>query len=128
MFNHKTRVGNRENLRGFGDAFAGRGEDLNTAIQALVPLVQNAVPVLSNIAAPETNFRRFFAAPARAAQIVAPIAAIQGELWANLDLTLGAFADVARPFLQETISKGPQGMQTAIDTFPHLRPFFRESQ
>jgi hypothetical protein len=84
--------------------------------------------VLSNIAAPETNFRRFFAAPARAAQIVAPIAAIQGELWANLDLTLGAFADVARPFLQETISKGPQGMQTAIDTFPHIRPFFRETQ
>jgi hypothetical protein len=128
MFDHKTRVGNRENLRGFGDAFAGRGEDLNTTIQTFVPLVQNAVPVLSNIAAPETNFRRFFAAPAKAAQIVAPVAAIQGELWANLDLTLAAFADVARPFLQETISKGPRGMQTAIDTFPHLRPFFRESQ
>lgn len=128
MFNRKTRVGEQANLRGFGDAFAGRGEDLNNAIQGFVPLVANAVPVLSNIAAPETSFRRFFASQAKAAQIVAPIAAIQGELWANLDLTLGAFADVARPFLQETISKGPQGMQTAIDTFPHIRPFFRETQ
>ena len=128
MFSRKTRVGNQQNLRGFGDAFAGRGVDLNTAIQGFVPLVQNAVPVLSNIAAPETNFRRFFASQAKAAQIVAPIAAIQGELWSNLDLTLAAFADVARPFLQETISKGPQGQQTAIDTFPHLRPFFRETQ
>jgi len=88
MFDHKTRVGNRQNLRGFGDAFAGRGEDLNTAIQGFVPLVANAVPVLSNILAPETNFRRFFASQARAAQIVAPVAAVQGELWANLDLTL----------------------------------------
>jgi hypothetical protein len=53
---------------------------------------------------------------------------IQGELWANLDLTLAAFADVARPFLQETISKGPGGQQTAIETFPKIRPFFAETQ
>ena len=93
-----------------------------------MPLVANAVPVLTNIAAPETNFKRFFASQARAAEIVAPVAAIQGELWANLDLTLAAFADVARPFLQETISKGPKGLQTAIETFPQIRPFFRETQ
>jgi virulence factor Mce-like protein len=128
MFDHPTRVGEQQNLHGFGDALAGRGDDLNLAIQTFVPLVQNAVPVLGNIAAPETNFRRFFASQARAAQIVAPIAVIQGELWANLDLTLAAFADVARPFLQETISKGPKGLQTATDTFPRIRPFFRETQ
>ena len=107
------------------DAFAGRGTDLNQALQTFVPLVANAVPVLTNIAAPETNFRRFFASQARAAIIVAPVAVQQGELWANLDLTLAAFADVARPFLQDTISKGPSGLETAIDTFPKLRPFFK---
>jgi ABC-type transporter Mla subunit MlaD len=128
MFDHPTRVGEQQNLHGFGDAFAGRGDDLNLAIQEFVPLIQNAVPVLTNIAAPETSFRRFFAAPARASEIVAPIAAIQGELWVNLDLTLAAFADVARPFLQDTITKGPKGMQTAIDTFPQIRPFFLETQ
>jgi virulence factor Mce-like protein len=127
MFNRPTRVGEQQNLRGFGDAFAGRGEDINLAIQEFVPLVQNAVPVLSNIASPDTNFRRFFASQARAAQIVAPIAAIQGELWANLDLTIAAFADVAKPYLQETISKGPKGLQTATETFPQIRPYFHET-
>jgi ABC-type transporter Mla subunit MlaD len=128
MFDERTRVGEQQNLRGFGDAFAGRGVDINSALQAFVPLVGLATPVLTNIASPETNFKRFFASQARAAQIVAPVAAIQGELWANLDLTIAAFADVSRPFLQETISKGPGGQQTAIETFPKIRPFFRESQ
>ena len=35
MFDRPTRAGERLNLRGFGDAFAGRGEDLNNAIQAV---------------------------------------------------------------------------------------------
>jgi ABC-type transporter Mla subunit MlaD len=127
MFDKRTRVGEQQNLRGFGDAFAGRGADINSALQVFVPLVGVATPVLSNIASPQTNFRRFFASQSRAAEIVAPIAAIQGELWANLDLTIAAFADVSRPFLQETISKGPKGLETAIETFPVIRPFFRQT-
>ena len=127
MFDKKTRIGEEQNLRGFGDAFAGRGSDINTALQAFVPLVGVAPSVLGNIAAPQTNFKRFFASQAETANIVAPIAAIQGELWANLDTTIAAFADVSRPFLQETISKGPKGQQTAIETFPKIRPFFRET-
>ena len=55
MFDKRTRVGEQQNLRGFGDAFAGRGTDLNHALQTFVPLVANAVPVLTNIAAPETE-------------------------------------------------------------------------
>jgi ABC-type transporter Mla subunit MlaD len=127
MWDHPTRAGQRLNLRGFGDAFAGRGEDLNEAIQTFVPLVANAVPVLTNIADPDTRWRRFFASQARAAIIVAPVAIEQAQLWANLDLTISAFADVARPFLQETIRRGPEGMQTAIETFPQIRPFFRST-
>ena len=125
MWDRPTRAGQRLNLRGFGDAFAGRGEDLNEAIQVFVPLIANAVPVLSNIADPETRWRRFFASQSQAAIIVAPVAVVQAELWANLDLTLAAFADVARPFLQETIRRGVEGQQTAIETFPQIRPFFR---
>jgi len=128
MFDARTRVGEQQNLRGFGDAFAGRGIDINSALQAFVPLVAVATPVLSNIAAPQTNFKRFFASQAKAAQIVEPVAVVQGELWANLDTTLSAFANVSRPFLQETISKGPGGQQTAIETFPKIRPFFAETQ
>src|SRR6185503_6321551 len=60
MFDERTRHGEQQNLRGFGDAFAGRGDDLNAALQSFVPLVALAVPVLSNIADPQTNFKRFF--------------------------------------------------------------------
>jgi ABC-type transporter Mla subunit MlaD len=128
MFDRPTRAGERLNLRGFGDGLAGRGEDLNNTIQALVPLVADAVPVLSNIADPGTRWRRFFASQSKAAIIVAPIAATQAELWANLDLTIAAFADVARPFLQETIRRGPGGQRTAIETFPKIRPFFKSTE
>jgi ABC-type transporter Mla subunit MlaD len=127
MWDRPTRAGQRLNLRGFGDAFAGRGEDLNEAIQTFVPLVANAVPVLANIADPDTRWQRFFASQSRAAIIVAPVAIVQAQLWANLDLTISAFADVARPFLQDTIRLGPEGMQTAIETFPQIRPFFRST-
>ncbi len=125
MWDEPTRIGNQQNLRGFGDAFAGRGADLNRAIEQLVPLLQNAVPVLTNIASPQTNFRRFFASQARAAIITEPVAVQLGELWVNLSLTLAAFADVARPFLQDTITKGPSGQETFIAQAPRLRPFFR---
>ena len=125
MWDEPTRVGNQQNLRGFGDAFAGRGADLNLALQQLVPLVANAVPVLTNIASPETNFRRFFASQAQAAIITEPVAVQLGELWGNLSLTLAAFADVARPFLQDTITKGPSGQETFIEEAPALRGLFR---
>ena len=124
MWDRKTRIGNQQNLRGFGDAFAGRGADLNEAIGEFVPLVQVATPVLANIANPETNWRRFFASQAEAAIITEPVAVQLGQVWANLSITLQAFADVARPFLQDTITKGVSGQETAIEVFPKLRPFF----
>jgi ABC-type transporter Mla subunit MlaD len=128
MFDEPTRIGNQQNLRGFGDAFAGRGEDINNAIRLFVPLVRDAVPVLSAIADPATDFDRFFASQARAAEIVAPVAVLQAELWVGLSRTLGAFADISRPFLQETISKGPEGLETAIETFPEIRPFLASQE
>jgi ABC-type transporter Mla subunit MlaD len=128
MWDEPTRVGNQQNLRGFGDAFAGRGADLNQALQTFVPVVQAAVPVLSNIAAPETNFRRFFASMSRAAIITEPVAVQLGQVWANLSLTLQAFADISRPFLQDTITKGVGGQETAIETFPKIRPFFKATE
>jgi virulence factor Mce-like protein len=128
IWDEPTRVGNQQNLRGFGDGFAGRGADLNQALQTFVPLVQAAVPVLGNIAAPETNFRRFFASQARAAIITEAVAVQLGQVWANLSLTLQAFADISRPFLQDTITKGVGGQETAIETFPKIRPFFKATE
>ena len=74
MFDEATRKAASENTIGFGDAFAGRGESINTAIGAFRPLLRDIVPVAQNLAAPETGLRRFFVAIGRTAAIVAPAA------------------------------------------------------
>ena len=93
MFDEETRVAIGANTTGFGDAFAGRGESINTAIGAFRPLLRDIVPVAQNLASPETNLRRFFGELGDAAAIVAPAAEAQAELFVNLDTT---FARAAR--------------------------------
>ena len=61
MFDDKARVGSRNSLDGYGGGFAGRGRDINTAIAALVPLLEDLEPVARNLADPETRLDRFFA-------------------------------------------------------------------
>ena len=49
MFDEPARTGSRQNLQGFGTGFAGRGQDLNEAIGALNPLVEDLEPVARNL-------------------------------------------------------------------------------
>jgi ABC-type transporter Mla subunit MlaD len=127
MFDAKTRVGQRNTLNGFGGGFAGRGRDVNTAIEAFVPLLTDLEPVAANLSDPDTRLNRFFASLARAAEEAAPVAEEQASLFVNLDTAFTAWASVARPFLQETISEGPPTEQLAIEQFPQQRPFIRNN-
>src|SRR5690349_19764039 len=52
MFDQPTRTAIKVNTNNFGDGLAGRGIGLNVAIHELRPLVNNAVPVLHNLASP----------------------------------------------------------------------------
>ena len=123
MFDDKTRAAIAVNTTGFGDAFAGRGESINTAIGAFRPLLRDIVPVAQNLAAPETGLRRFFVAIGRTAAIVAPAAEQQAELFVNLDVTFRALREVARPFIQDSITGGVPALDAAIRSFPIQRPF-----
>jgi phospholipid/cholesterol/gamma-HCH transport system substrate-binding protein len=123
MFNQPTRTGQQLSIQGLGDALAGRGEDLNEAILALRPLFTNLQPVTANLAAPRTQLRSFFPALARAASITAPVAQTQADLFSNLDTTFTALASVARPFIQQTIQKGPATLDTVTAQLPQQRPF-----
>ncbi len=125
MFDAPARVGSRNNLEGLGSGLAGRGQDLNTAIEGLVPLLEDLEPVARNLASSETRIDRFFRELADAATETAPVAEQQGALFVNLDVTFTALAGIARPFLQETISESPISEQVAIDHFPRQRPFIR---
>ncbi len=126
-FDKKTREGQRNSLRGFGEGLAGRGSDLNQAIAVFPELFGNLEPVMANLSAPATQLRRFFPALERAARIVAPVAETQAELFENLDTTFAALAGVARPSIQETISRSPAAEDAGIRGFPQQRPFIQNT-
>jgi phospholipid/cholesterol/gamma-HCH transport system substrate-binding protein len=127
MFDDKARVGSRNSLDGYGGGLAGRGQDLNSAIEALVPLVTDAEPVLRNLSDPNTRLAKFFRALADTAGEIAPVAEQQASLFTSLDLSFTALAGVARPYIQETISESPPAEQVAIRDFPAQRPFLRNN-
>jgi virulence factor Mce-like protein len=128
MFDDKTRAAAQTQLEGFGNAFAGRGQDLNRGIQALNPLLRQLGPAMANLADDRTRLARFSEALARTSAIVAPVAEQQASLFANLDTTFTALASIARPYLQDTISGGPPALQTAIDELPKQRAFLKNSE
>jgi virulence factor Mce-like protein len=122
-FDLRTRIGARKSLVGLGEGFAGRGPDLNQAIALLPPLLTNLDPVARNLSDPRTSLVRFFPALERAARIVAPAANTQAALFANLDTTFTALSQVARPFIQETITKSPPTLEQQIHDLPIQRAF-----
>jgi virulence factor Mce-like protein len=125
MFDAPARVGQRNSFDGIGGGLAGRGEDINTAIEALVPFLADLEPVMQNLSSRDTRLGRFFKELGDAAEEAAPVAEEQASLFVNLDISFTALAGVARPFLQETISESPVTEEVAIHDFPLQRPFLR---
>lgn len=127
MFDKPTRDAIRQNLAGFGNALAGRGPQLNEAFGALRRLVVHGQPVLRTIAAPGNNFAGFWRALEDFSATVAPVAETNASLFVALDRTFAAFARVSRPYIQETIEKGPPTLDAVNADLPAVRPFFRDS-
>jgi virulence factor Mce-like protein len=127
MFDKPTREAIRQNEAGFGNALAGRGPQLNEAIGALRRLVVNGQPVLRTIVEPNTDFAGFWRALEDFSATVAPVAETQASLFVALDRTFAAFARVSRPYIQETIEKGPGTLDAVNADLPALRPFFHDS-
>ncbi len=126
-FNLRTRIAAQQNLKGFGDALAGRGPDLNEAIGVLAPLLRHAQPVVANLAAPQTNLAGFFRGLAATAAEVAPVAETLGQLSVGLDQTFAALASVA-PFISDTISAAPATLAEGTRSLPAVRPFLEHSE
>ena len=60
MFDDETRASMQKNLRGFGDALAGRGDDINIALGVFPALLRDIIPVAQNLSSPSTHLKRFF--------------------------------------------------------------------
>ncbi|MGZ4275545.1 MAG: MlaD family protein [Solirubrobacteraceae bacterium] len=127
-FDDRTRAAQQTNLKEYGSALAGRGQDLNRAIEAFNPLLTNLVPVMRNLSDPQTRLARFVSALGRSAALVAPVAETQAALFRNLDTTFTALAQVARPYIQDSISEGPATLDEGTRDLPQQRPFLANTQ
>jgi virulence factor Mce-like protein len=126
-FDEPTRIAIRRNLFEFGNAIAGRGPQLNEALGKLPAVLEFLEPVARNLSDPDTGLEGFIRAIAAVSAEVAPVAETQADLFVSLDTTFTALAEVARPFIQETISESPVTEQAGIDDFPVIRPFLADS-
>ncbi len=124
-FDPPTRRSVRSATVGFGNAFAGRGASLNTAIEALNPFFRDLVPVMSNLAESDTELDRFFVELGESAAQVAPVAEVQARLFAKMADTFAAFVE-SPAALQETIEKSPPTLEASIESFRVTRPFLSD--
>lgn len=120
-----TRDNSRAALEGFGDAFAARGNSLNTAIQALNPFFTSLQPVMTNLSDPDTQLDQFFVQLGRAAAQVAPVAGVQADLFSNMATTFAAISSDPAA-LQATIEKSPPTLDAAVSSFRVQRPFLAD--
>ncbi len=126
-FDEPTREAGQVNIKNFGDALAGRGAALNRTIEQLNPLLEDLVPVMRNLAEPETGLGQLVRALQQTAAEVAPVAEQQASLFGNLDTTFAALAEVA-PDIQLATERTPAALDTAIASFRVQRPFLRDSE
>ena len=127
IFDAPTRRASQQNLAWFGNAIAGRGQNLNQAIQDLEPMLDELEPLARNLSSSRTNLAGFFRGLSQSAGVVAPAAETQGQMFVNLDTTFTALAGVARPYIQESITEGPETLTSATENLPRLRPFLSNS-
>jgi virulence factor Mce-like protein len=124
-FDERTRAASRVVLSGYGDALAGRGPDLNAALQGLNPFFHFLTPVMRNLGNPRTRLREFFRNVGETTAQLAPVARMQAELFAKMADTLAAF-NRCPGCLQQTIEKNPPTLDTAIASLRVQRPFLAD--
>jgi virulence factor Mce-like protein len=125
MFDKPTRVAIQQNTNAFGNGYAGRGIGLNNTFHTLRPLVTHSVPVLHNLASPQTGIGQLFAALDKTAQQISPVAETQAEWFRELDTFYSAFA-AASSSLERTIEGGPAALHQAIHSLQYEQPFFEK--
>jgi ABC-type transporter Mla subunit MlaD len=127
MFTPRTRTGVAAATVGFSDALAGRGNDINNAIGAFLPLVTDLGPVMVNLGSRQTDLAGFFHGLESFASAVAPVATTQANLYTNLDTTFKALASIAVPYLQDWISETPPTFETVIADSPSEQSFLTDT-
>ena len=127
MFQPEVRRAIQINFAEYGGAFAVRGAAINEILEQLPPLLKVARPVTRNLSSEETDLEGFVRGLAQAAAEVAPVADQQAEMFVNLDTTFAALAEVARPFMQDSITESVKTQLVTQREAPVIRPFLYAS-
>jgi virulence factor Mce-like protein len=124
-FDQKTRQYQQEGLTGFGDAFAGRGPDINEAIHSLSPFFDALTPVMKNLSSSRTDLKNFFKEIGQTSAEVRPVAGQQAELFTLMRITFDAITRDPEAF-RATIEKTPPTLDTGIRSLPVQRQFLAD--
>jgi virulence factor Mce-like protein len=124
-FDKDTRDNSRTALKGFGDAFAGRGPSINEAIEAFNPFFTHLTPVMQTLSDPDTHLENFFKNIGRASAQVAPVAKVQARLFGEMATTFDAIS-ACEGCLQQTIEKSPPTLKVSADSLAVQRPFLSD--
>ena len=85
------------------------------------------MPVLRNLASPQTGLGELFVALDRAAKEIAPVAKQQADFCSDLDTFFTAWASVA-PSLERTIEGGPAALHQATHSLRYEAPFVEKTR
>jgi virulence factor Mce-like protein len=117
LFPKNTRLASQDNLVGFGNAFTGRGADLNTTIAKLPRFFGYLAPVAANLASPRTDIAGFFREIGRTVAVVAPVAQTNAQLFTDMATTFEAISRDPEA-LKATISKNPPTLAVGLAACP----------
>ena len=125
-FDQPTRVASRVNLQEFGDAFAGRGADLNTTIQLLPDTFRFLTPVAHNLSSPQTDLQNFFKQLNITATTIAPVSNTFAHLFTTRANTFAAI-DNDPASLRQTIAENPPTLAVGTVSLARQRVFLNDS-
>jgi virulence factor Mce-like protein len=124
-FDEKTRQNVQDATAGFGDAFAGRGANINEAIQSFAPFFDHLTPVMKNLGDPRTQLDEFFKQIGRTSAQVRPVSGLQAQLFTLMADTFDAINNDPNA-LRQTIERNPDTLDTGIQSLPVQRSFLGE--
>jgi virulence factor Mce-like protein len=126
MFDAPTRRAAQDNLKGFGDALAARGADLNQAIQVAPQLFDHLQSVMANLNDPQTHLPSFFKELDDTVRVVAPVSKTNAHLFTTMADTFDAFSRDPQA-LKDTISKSPSTLHAGTESLRVQRPFLEHT-
>jgi virulence factor Mce-like protein len=120
-FDAQTRDSIQRVTVDLGDGFAGRGQDLNVAIQAFPELLGHLAPVMRNLADARTDLDGLFRGIDSAADAVAPVSGQLVGLFDGAATTLDAIARVRGDF-GAVIDQTPATERVAVQSLREVTP------